>query len=267
MVSFREIERGLRDLKISSQSPVIVHASLSSLGEVQGGAETLLGALLSCYNTVVMPSFTYKTMIIPSVGPENNGVVYGSGKKLNLMAEIYSANMPADKLMGATVEVLRKRPNAFRSAHPILSFSGINAKALLEKQSLYNPLQPIQEIVNRQGWALLVGVDHTVNTSLHLAERLSGRKQFISWALTQQGIVECPNYPGCSNGFNNIEPDILTITKSVVVGRTYIRAVPLLPMLDTTLEILRKSPQALLCDNPNCARCYAVRQTLARPAN
>jgi len=264
MVSFREIELGLRSLKINPQLPVIVHASLSTFGEVQGGAETLLGALVRCYNTILLPSFTYKTMVITSDDPEKNGVVYGSGRQSNLMAEFFTPNMPADKLMGVVAETVRKRPNASRSKHPILSFTGINVESLLNKQTILNPLAPIQEIVNQQGWVLLMGVDHTVNTSLHLAERLSGRKQFVRWALTPQGIVECASFPGCSDGFNEIETYLNTITRTITAGRAVIRAIPVLPMLDITLELLRRNPAALLCNTPGCERCFAVRQTLVQ---
>ncbi|MCE1252907.1 MAG: AAC(3) family N-acetyltransferase [Anaerolineae bacterium] len=265
MISFRDIERGLQDLKIPSQTPVIVHASLSAFGDVQGGAESVLGALARCYNAILMPTFTYKTMIIPSAGPENNGLVYGSGRQSNLMAEFYNPTMPADKMMWVVAEKLRNLPAAKRSSHPILSFSGIHMDAVLNKQSIYNPLGPIQELANQQGWVLLLGVDHTVNTSLHLAERLSGRKQFIRWALTPQGISECPNFPGCSDGFNAIAPYLGSITRQINIGNATVQALPLLPMLDVTLELLRKMPGALLCDIPGCERCYAVRQLLAQP--
>ncbi len=263
MISFRDIERGLKDLKINNQTPVIVHSSLSAFGEVQGGAESLLGALVRCFNAMMMPTFTYKTMIIPSVGPEDNGLIYGSGRQSNLMAEFYSDSMPADKLMGSTAEKLRTLPIAKRSSHPILSFSGIHVDTILNKQTLYDPLAPIQELANQQGWVLLIGVDHTVNTSMHLAERLSGRKQFIRWALTPHGITECPNFPGCSDGFNAAAPYLGAITRQVTIGNARIQALPLLPMLDITLEILRKNPAALLCDIPGCERCFAIRQSLA----
>lgn len=266
MVSFREMERGLRELNINYQTPVMVHSSLSAFGDVAGGAESVLGALLRCFNAVMMPSFTYKTMITPSDGPEENGIVYGSGRQVNLMAEFYHANMPADKLMGTIAETLRKRPNALRSKHPILSFAGINVESALNKQSLFQPLAPIQELANQQGWVILIGVDHSVNTSLHLAERLSGRKQFIRWALTPQGVVECPNFPGCSDGFNAIDPYLSSIRRKVVIGRAIIEAFPLLPMLDITLEVLRKMPTALLCNIPGCERCYAVRQSITHPS-
>ena len=44
MLTYREAATALIDLQIPSDSPVIVHASLSAFDEVRGGAETFLGA-------------------------------------------------------------------------------------------------------------------------------------------------------------------------------------------------------------------------------
>ena len=200
MISFREIEKGFRHLNLNPQTPVIVHASLKSFGDViPGGAGTLLGALTNCFYSVMMPTFTYKTMITPQIGPKNNGMTYGIKHHANLMAEIFDAKTtPADKQMGALAECLRRHPKAKRSLHPILSFAGINVQSALDLQTPFQPLAPIQELSQRQGWVLLVGVNHTVNTSLHLAERYSGRLQFLRWALTPGGVLECANFPGCS---------------------------------------------------------------------
>jgi aminoglycoside 3-N-acetyltransferase len=265
MISFREIEKGFRQLNLNPRTPVIVHASLKSFGDVvPGGANTLLGALTNCFYSVMMPAFTYKTMVIPVVGPKNNGITYGIKNHANLMAEIFDADTTrADSTMGYLAESLRKHPKATRSLHPILSFTGINVQSALEQQTPFQPLAPIQDLSQRQGWVLLVGVNHTVNTSLHLAERLSGRQQFLRWALTPGGVLECPNYPGCSDGFQAIEPYLTSITRRVTIGNALVQAVPILQMLDITLDFLRKVPDGLLCDNVNCERCYAVRQSLA----
>ena len=176
MVTFREVELGLHSLNINPNYPVILHASLSSFGEVQGGADTLLGAVTHCFHSVMAPTFTYKTMIIPLTGPENNGIKYGSGEASNSLVEFFEPeNMPADKSMGVVPEKLRTHPEAVRSNHPILSFSGIHCEKALQKQTLKQPLAPVLELSEQQGWGLLLGVDHTANTTLHLAEKLSGR--------------------------------------------------------------------------------------------
>jgi len=262
MTSFRDFYNGLRKLEIDPSHPVIAHASLSAFGEVHGGAETALGALLGAFHTLVMPAFTYKTMLIPEVGPENNACTYGSGKDTNQMAEFFRPDMPADRLMGILAETLRTRAGAQRSTHPILSFAGINADQILEAQTLVDPLAPVGALRAAQGWVLLLGVDHTVNTSIHYAERLAGRKQFIRWALTPQGIIECPGFPGCSSGFQAITTRLGQVTRVVQIGPGIIQAIPLENLVEIVCRWIEEDPQALLCGREDCERCNAVRDAL-----
>lgn len=263
MPSYREFINGLRSLGIDRDHPVIVHASLSSFGEVPGGAETVLGALLANFSTLIMPAFTYKTMITPEVGPPNNAKIYGTTRDANLMAEFYQADLPVDETVGAVAEALRLHPKAQRSDHPILSFCGVNAAPLLEAQSLEEPLAPIGILREDKGWVLLMGVNHTVNTSIHLAEHLAGRKQFIRWALTPRGVVECPAFPGCSLGFETIVSSVESITRIAKVGNGEIWALPLSDLIDIVSGWIEVEPLALLCDREDCERCNAVRESVA----
>jgi aminoglycoside 3-N-acetyltransferase len=263
MPTYREFVGGLRSLGIDREQPVIVHASLSAFGEVPGGAETVLGALLASYSTLVMPAFTYKTMITPEVGPPNNAMVYGTARDANLMAEFYQPDYPVDTLMGAVAEALCKHPKARRSSHPILSFCGVNADRVLDAQSFAEPLAPIGVLRDDKGWVLMMGVDHTVNTSMHYAERLAGRKQFVRWALTPTGVVECPAFPGDSRGFNAVTASVENITRTARIGGGEVRALPLPDLIDIVSGWFVADPLGLLCDRPDCECCNAVRESVA----
>lgn len=259
MLTYRDFVSGLRKLEISQDTPVIAHASLSAFGEVNGGAETVLGALLSTWDTLVMPAFTFNTMIIPEAGPDDNAIAYGSEKDKNYMAEFYSLDMPVDRLVGRIPEALRRHPKARRSNHPLLSFTGINAREALQAQTVEEPLAPIGKLAGLNGWVLLLGVDHGVNTSIHYAEKLAGRKQFIRWALTPDGVVACPGYPGCSDGFTDIAPYVKAISRNVKVGQAVIQAIPLPGLIGTVEALLLADPMALLCRRSDCERCNAAR--------
>lgn len=262
MVAFREFFNALRQLEIDRTAPVIAHTSLSAFGEVHGGADTVLGALMGAFNTIMMPTFTYKTMVIPEVGPPDNALRYGSGAAVNRMSEFFSPDMPADKLMGIVPETLRRRPGVLRSTHPILSFSGVNANAALNAQTLDEPLAPLHALTLDGGWILLLGVNHTANTSIHYAERMAGRKQFTRWALTPAGVMECPGFPGCSDGFQALAPHIAEIARSVLIGQALVTAVPLQGLVETVKNLIAADPLALLCERPECERCSAVRASV-----
>jgi aminoglycoside 3-N-acetyltransferase len=206
-----------------------------------------------------MPAFTYKTMITPEVGPPNNGLVYGGQRDLNLMTVPFHHTMPVDPLIGTLPETLRHHPDAIRTAHPILSFAGVNMNDAFAIQTLYNPFAPIGWLAGRSGWVLLLGVNHTVNTSMHYAEKLAGRRQFVRWALTGNRIVECPGFPNCSEGFEAIRPDIEHITRRAPIGDSFIEAIQLQPLLQAVEMRIKNNPLALLCQRDECERCDAIR--------
>ena len=257
-VSSSDLKTGLAKLGLTKHL-VIAHASLRAFGHIEGGAETMLAALLDSVRGIIMPTFTYKSMLNPEVGPPRNGITYGSETDLNKLAEAFHPDMPADKMMGVLPEFLRKHPKAKRSSHPIQSFAGIRADAVINSQRIYDPLSLIGMLAEQDGWVLLLGVDHTVNTSIHYAEKLAGRLQFIRWALLQDRVVECPGFPGDSDGFNVIAPALEKYTRRVEIGDALVQAVHLKSLIKVVMDQIKENPFALLCQRQDCERCTAVR--------
>jgi aminoglycoside 3-N-acetyltransferase len=257
-IRLQDLFLGLRDLHLGN-APVIVHSSLKSFGQVEDGAQSVVSALAAVFPTMLVPTFTYKTMVTPLTGPENNAIIYGSGENQNRMAEFFTPRMPADAMMGIIPETVRKHPKASRSRHPIQSFAGINARHLLEAQKPDDPLGPLGALERQGGWVLLLGVDHTVNTSIHYAEKLAGRRQFIRWALTPKGVVECPGFPGCSAGFQAMAAEMDKFTRKVQIGTAKVQAVPLSMLFKIVVARIKKDPLALLCQQEDCERCNQIR--------
>jgi aminoglycoside 3-N-acetyltransferase len=254
--SLSDLKTGLATLGLT-KNPVIAHASLRAFGSVS--AETMLTALLDSTRGLIMPTFTYKTMLNPEVGPPRNGITYGSQKDLNKLAESFHPDMPVDKMMGVLPEVLRTHPKAKRSSHPIQSFAGIGADAIINSQTIFEPLAPIGALAEKDGWVLLLGVDHTVNTSIHYAEKLSGRLQFIRWAIAGDRVVECAGFPGDSDGFNAIAIDVEKYTRRVEISGAMVQAIHLKSLINAVIQKITANPFALLCTRADCERCNAVR--------
>ena len=263
-LSFQDIYTALKKLELDRGCPVIVHASLSSFGQVAGGAETVVRGLVATCNTLIMPAFTYKSMVIPEVGPLGNAIEYGSGIYTNRIAEFFRPNMPVDRLIGSIPEALRRYPGARRSSHPVLSFTGFNAQRFLSAQTVAEPLAPIRCLHEEGGWVLLLGVNFCVNTSIHYAELLAGRKQFLRWALTPNGVVACLGFPGCSDGFETLQPDLKTVTRRVQVRSAQIQALPLADLIQAACQRIAADPYALLCSRPDCERCNAARANVGK---
>ncbi len=258
-VTFRELLQELQRLGVEPGKPVICHASLKAFGEVRGGADALLGALLAVFPRLMAPTHTYQTMLIPEEGPAHNGMTYGSGKDLNAMAVFFTPDLPADPLMGVLPERLRCHPQARRSSHPILSFAGVGVDSALQAQSLADPLAPLGALQAEGGWVLLLGVDHSVNTAIHYAEKIAGRRQFVRWALTPGGVAECPGFPGCSLGFEQAAPLLAPFTRETTIGGARVRALPLAEMISLLSGWIQEDALALLCSDAHCERCNAVR--------
>lgn len=264
-VTFRDLQKGLRELGLGPDSRVLAHVSLSAFGHVRGGAEAMAGALTSLCGLVLMPAFTPQCLVQPLVGPADNAMTYGDAQADNAEAELFTPDLPPHADMGVTAETLRRLPGARRSSHPALSFTavGAGAEAALAAQSLARPFGPVTWLAENGGDVLLLGVDHTRNVALHEAEARAGRKQFVRWALTPDGILACPAWPGCSDGFNAVVPHVAAFTRTARVGPALLRRLPLAELLDSVAALLAADPAALLCDRPGCARCETVRRVTA----
>jgi len=267
MITVRELLAGFEALPIKGQ-PVIAHGSFSSLGRVQGGPRVVIDALVRTCGAVVMPTFTYQTMVTPLVGPPNNALDYADEARNRARldgnspydAVAFKRSLPADKEMGILPETLRRHHAAKRSLHPILSFAGVNADFALEQQSMDEPLAPIGALEKKNGWVVLIGVNNSVNTSIHFAEKLAGRRQFVRWAWNRKRIVECPNFPGDSAGFEAIASYIEKDKRIVTIGDARVTAIPLRPLFQKVKMLIEQDPLALLCQRVNCRRCNAIRE-------
>ncbi|HLC35641.1 MAG TPA: AAC(3) family N-acetyltransferase [Anaerolineales bacterium] len=260
-LGYRDAVHALRELGLEPGVPVLAVGAPEWLDEVRGDISSLAGALLASSAAVLAPAFTLQTMVTPPFGPEGNGMAYRSTSEANAEAEFFRADMPAHPSLGPLPDALRHVNGAHRSIHPILSFVGVEADELLAKQSLTDPWGPIAELATRGGEAVLLGADHTANVALHLAAQRAGRKQFVRWALTAEGVVECPAFPGCSRGFAAIAPRLRGIEREAWLGSAHLQAIPLRDLLHTAAAWMRQDPAALLCDDPTCALCDAVRST------
>jgi aminoglycoside 3-N-acetyltransferase len=263
--SYRQWVSGFRDLGLGAQSHLLVHASLESFAPEAGGTQALLGALLAASERIVAPAFTRRTLVTPPTGPAHNGMTYGDSAA-NFDAEIFRPDLPVDPELGSFAEALRRHPEAARSTHPALSFCGIRAEEALATQSLDDPLAPIRWLAEADADILLLGATHRRNVSLHFAERLAGRKSFLRWALTESGIVACPGFPGCPDGFEAIEARLEGVARRASVGGKVITSIPLRDLIHVASGWIREDPRALLCGREGCLRCAEVRAAVRAPA-
>ena len=269
MVSAAEIADGLTRLGLARSSSVIVHSSLTSFGYVDGGAEAVCDALTETCGTVLAPAGTWDfTGIGPPPGTARAHNAYDPAPTWEAFDEeldratAFSPDLPIDRELGRIPETLRLTRTPARTAHPLFSYIAVGPAAdqLLAAQRPDWPLGPIEELRRLNGDVLLLGVDHTADTTIHLAEQLLGRSCFYRYAKTADRVwTEFPNIPGESHEFDAIEPSLRSATRETTIGNCRARKIPITAVLAATRQLVLADPAALLCTTPTC-RCAAAHQ-------
>lgn len=158
---------------------LMVHASLSRLGFVSGGAHAVVLALLEVIEpggTLVMP--THSTDLTDPAAWSNPPVPAEWCDELRAEMPAYDPSLTPTRSMGSIVECFRHVPGVERSDHPTVSAAAVgpNARFVTADHRLPDGLgehSPQARLYELDGSVLLLGVGHGNNTSLHLAERRS----------------------------------------------------------------------------------------------
>ncbi len=174
----------------------------------------------------------------------------------------FAEDLPIDPELGQIPETMRQAFPHRRSAHPLLSYLAVGHHAgdLIRAQRLDWPLGPIEALEELGGDVLLLGVMHTANTTIHLAEQRLGRSRFYRYAKLETGVwMELPNIPGQSHRFDDLEPDLAGVTHEVMIGNCRARRIAVADVLAAVERRIAADPAALLCRDREC-RCYAALQ-------
>ncbi len=172
----KTIKKGLREIGVRKGDLVMVHSSLSSFGYVEGGADTVIDALMEVVGeegTILMPTFNPRVKIFdPLTTPSS---------------------------VGKITEVFRKMKGVLRSIHPTHSYAswGKWAEYLIKDHKETHGIDsPLGKLARKGGYVLMLGAPPGSNTSIHIAETIErvhcmGFGERICWIRTEQGeIVE-----------------------------------------------------------------------------
>jgi aminoglycoside 3-N-acetyltransferase len=176
LITARSITKDLYKLGVKKGMTLLVHSSLSSIGWVCGSAASVVLALEEAIGpdgTLVMPTHSgdlsdpaeWKHPPIPSEWWE----------EIRSEMPPYKADLTPTRQMGAIPECFRKQEGVVRSSHPQVSFAARGKKAEFITQShkldySLGESSPLARIYELCGQVLLLGVGHSNNTSIHLAE-------------------------------------------------------------------------------------------------
>ena len=162
------IANDLKVLGLPEGSVLLVHSSLSSLGQIEGGAETVVQGLLKALGsegTLLFPTLSYKLV--------------------NEQQPIFDVQQTGSNI-GTINEYFRKREGVIRSIHPTHSVAGIGrfAKEILSGHELDNtpcgPNSPFYKLKNYPSYLLMLGCTLYPNTSFHAIEEVIGTPYVIA---------------------------------------------------------------------------------------
>lgn len=241
MVSKEEIADGLVRLGVKRGGVVLLHSALSSLGIVEGGADTVIDAFLK----ILGPK---GTLVVPVFG--NLGII------------------PA---------VLRQRPGAIQSIHPLASVAALGPKAEdicrdhWKAETAHGPDTPFARIADLGGMVVLLGVDHDRNTTMHVAETL----ERMSYLTTKTRTFTTPNgkikksfpfFPGPHRNFIGLDLRLRDrgVVRAGKIGNALVRVMNSRALIEATRSILRNDPTAFLCGNPSCEDCRKQHKALRK---
>ncbi|MFP3904668.1 MAG: AAC(3) family N-acetyltransferase [Armatimonadota bacterium] len=250
-----DIINGLRSLGLASGDCVMVHSSLSSLGHVEGGAETVIEALLETVGdqgTVLMPAM--------------------SGDQPFRLDESPSG-------VGYITEVFRTRDDTTRSLHPTHSVSGRGPlveeliEGHIDQPTALGPESPWGRLARRDdSYILLLGVDQDRNTLLHCAEEVVDAPYLNTIQrdyIDSEGKLQTKTlrkFPGPHRDFIGLDPLFEASGGMAVgtIGNAVCRLTPAKEMLQIATDALKADMAAVLCDNPRCRDCVQQRADIKR---
>lgn len=225
----------LQSLGVRQGDNLLVHSSLSSIGWISGGTETLIRALLLSIGdsgTLAMPAHS-GALSNPELW-ENPPVPSSWLDPVRDSMPPFILSLTPTRGIGIVPELFRNFPGVLRSSHPMDSFCafGPKAKTITSGQVLENGLgegSPLEHLYDLNARILLIGCGYDSNTSLHLAEHRSewpGKKRVRQgspvvengrrvWKWFQELDLDTDDFEACGKVFEEttVTQDTLTVGK------------------------------------------------------
>ncbi|HYH94345.1 AAC(3) family N-acetyltransferase [Hyalangium sp.] len=249
-LSVEQVATQLRALGVRRGGVLLVHTSFRAVRPMEGGPLGLLRALRSALGeegTLVMPTMTDGETIFDPTSTPTSG-------------------------MGITAELFWRRPGVRRSTHPGGSFAaaGPMAERICAPQPLsppHGPDSPVGRVHDLAGQVLLLGVSHSENTTLHLAEAIAG----VPYSVEHPCVVEIEGHPRtvmipetdhCCRGFRLIDEPLRAraLQREGLVGNAQARLCDSRDVVAVAAELLASDPLVFLCPpEEHCEECDEAR--------
>ncbi|NLM41698.1 MAG: AAC(3) family N-acetyltransferase [Firmicutes bacterium] len=252
MYSKLDLHRQMEQMGILPHDTLLVHSSMKAIGPVEGGADTVLDAFCEYLHEglLVLPTHTWA--------------------QINAEYNVFDVvNEPS--CVGLLTNLFRQRPGVLRSWHPTHSLAayGRAAQEFVQGEEQFDTPCPRQgcygKLYDRRAKVLFLGVPLSRNTLIHGVEewakvprRISDWHQPLKIRTPDGRLLDRPmrrhSAPirNISENYVKLEEPLLALGIGVRgrIGDAQSVLVEAAPMVDLTMEFLRREPDLFLDDQP-----------------
>ncbi len=261
-----DLTRGFHGLGLGEGTSVMLHASLESMGSVEGGEAMVLQRLLKVIGrsgTLLMPTFTSVTRHSSFHADFSRPGCWCGGNEARHVPFI--AELQPDKSIGSIAFRLCSWPASRRSKHPGYSYVAVgnHTDELVRTFDPSDPLWPIKRLLKHDPIVVTLGQPLDSVTAIQLAEQENASQKFIkekALAMSSKGQVWVDiTSLGCSRGYSKLQSHSSTISlKESHIGFASARAYRMRTLVDMATELLSKNNGAMRCDNVDCLSCELI---------
>lgn len=179
-----ELSQQLEALGVKTGDTLFLHSSLSSLGYVLGGAQTVVSSLIEILGkqgTLIMPAFS--PHVSEPLSWDDKNICENDLNKARMEVPCFDI-LTTPTTMGIIPEVFRNWPGTVRSEHPQVSVcaNGRLAESIISPHNIEwgeGKGSPFERLYNIDAKILILGVGFNRITLLHYAESLvpQGRRK------------------------------------------------------------------------------------------
>jgi aminoglycoside 3-N-acetyltransferase len=186
LITRARVLSGLAALGVQSGDRLLVHASLSSLGFVAGGAQAVVDALKAAVGPaglLVMPAFT--SDLSDPANWQAPPVPADWWSAIRSQTPAFDPAISPSRGIGAVSELLRTSPDTVRGPHPHVSFAGwgVEAANIITPHTIAAWLgegSPLKRLYDLDAKVLFLGTRYATCTAFHLGEHRAGAVRFRS---------------------------------------------------------------------------------------
>ncbi len=240
-----------------------MHASLESMGDVDGGAAMVLHRLLRNLGKdgiLIMPTFTSLTRHGSTHDNYTKAGCWCEGRESRHLPFI--SELQPDKDMGEIAYRLCSWPSSRRSKHPAYSFVAVgeNSDKLVREYSVADPLWPLKAFLKEDPAVLTVGVGLDSVSAIHIAEQRLAPSKFVkerSLTVTSKGqewvdVIAM----GCAGGFDKLAPRLSSAKlKETQIGSATAMLYSMRGLVQAAEKVLHEDPMGLTCGRQECLSC------------